>query len=204
MTEHDIVLQPTEKHRSANKFQRMQKGQQHPHAHLNLFAPNSPNLTKPLIPPPGRAEVHKLGHFGLCVTDFAKSLEFWTGYFNFKPSDLLHDEDGVDMTAFMHLDRGFELVDHHSFFMFAGPKGHVHHSSFEVFDFDTQVLGHDWLNKKGYENCWGVGRHILGSQIFDYWYVFLFFSSLFFSIFSSRPLATDQPPTTPTIPLSHL
>ena len=75
------------------------------------------------------------------------------------------------MTAFMHLDRGAELVDHHCFFFYAGPRHHVHHSSYEVFDFDTQVLGHDWLAKKGYENCWGVGRHVLGSQIFDYWYV---------------------------------
>lgn len=107
----------------------------------------------------------------MCVTNFAKSFEFWTGYFNFKPSDLLYGPDGKDVVAFMRLDRGHELVDHHCFFFFMGPKGHVHHSSFEVFDFDTQVLGHDWLTKKGYEIYWGVGRHIRGSQIFDYWYV---------------------------------
>ncbi len=46
---------------------------------------------------------------------------------------------------------------------------HVHHTSYETHDFDTQVLGHDWLRHKGYENCWGVGRHVMGSQIFDYW-----------------------------------
>jgi hypothetical protein len=45
---------------------------------------------------------------------------------------------------------------------------------FEMHDFDTQVLGHDWLRSKGYANCWGVGRHIMGSQIFDYWYVSLY------------------------------
>lgn len=70
----------------------------------------------------------------------------------------------------MHLDLGEELVDHHCFFLFEGPVSHVHHSSFEVHDFDIQVLGHDWLRSKGYENCWGIGRHIMGSQIFDYWY----------------------------------
>lgn len=62
------------------------------------------------------------------------------------------------------------MVDHHCFFFFQGPECHVHHSSFETVDFDTQLLGHDWLREKGYENCWGVGRHIMGSQIFDYWY----------------------------------
>jgi hypothetical protein len=38
-----------------------------------------------------------------------------------------------------------------------------------VHDFDIEVLGHDYLRHQGYKNCWGVGRHILGSQIFDYW-----------------------------------
>jgi hypothetical protein len=27
-----------------------------------------------------------------------------------------------------------------------------------------------WLLRKGYTPSWGIGRHILGSQIFDYWY----------------------------------
>jgi hypothetical protein len=25
------------------------------------------------------------------------------------------------------------------------------------------------MGKKGWKSLWGVGRHILGSQIFDYW-----------------------------------
>jgi hypothetical protein len=61
-----------------------------------------------------------------------------------------------------------------SFFLGAGPEAvppHVHHSSFEVNDFDTQCLGHDFLLGRGWTNCWGVGRHVLGSQIFDYWCV---------------------------------
>ncbi|RLL94967.1 hypothetical protein CFD26_102412 [Aspergillus turcosus] len=110
------------------------------------------------------------GHFGMCVTNFAKAFEFYTTRFNFKPSDLVYDENGRDITTFLHLDRGPEKVDHHCFFFFEGPKSHVHHSSYETHDFDTQVLGHDWLRHKGYENCWGVGRHVMGSQIFDYWF----------------------------------
>jgi hypothetical protein len=82
---------------------------------------------------------------------------------------IVYDNDGKDITAFLHLDRGEELVDHHTFFFFEGPKSHVHHSSFEVHDFDRQILGHDWLREKDYTNCWGVGRHVMGSQIFDYW-----------------------------------
>lgn len=82
---------------------------------------------------------------------------------------IVHNAEGVDITTFLRLDRGAEQVDHHCFFFYQGPKFHVHHSSYETHDFDTQVLGHDWLREKGYKNCWGVGRHVLGSQIFDYW-----------------------------------
>ncbi|EHK25594.1 uncharacterized protein TRIVIDRAFT_54998 [Trichoderma virens Gv29-8] len=116
------------------------------------------------------APVHKLGHFGMCVTNFDKAFEFYTSRFNFYPSDLGHNPEGKNVIAFNRLMRGKELVDHHTFFFFEGPKAHVHHSSFETHDFDTQVLGHDWLRHRGWENCWGIGRHVMGSQIFDYWF----------------------------------
>lgn len=45
----------------------------------------------------------------------------------------------------------------------------IRHSSYEIGYFDTQLIGHDWLTKKGWKSLWGVGRHILRSQIFDYW-----------------------------------
>ncbi|TVY56440.1 Metapyrocatechase 2 [Lachnellula cervina] len=135
---------PRVKTRPANKFQRFEK--------------------RP-------APVHKLGHFGMVVTDFAKTYEFYQSRFNLIASDLLHTPTGHNVTAFNRIDRGPDtLVDHHTFFFFEGPKSHVHHASFETHDFDTQVLGHDWLRHKGYEICWGVGRHIMGSQIFDYWF----------------------------------
>ena len=83
---------------------------------------------------------------------------------------LVKNDEGKIFTVFYRLARGKEVVDHHSFFFFEGPEYHVHHSSYETHDFDSQVLGHDWLREKGYDNCWGVGRHVMGSQIFDYWY----------------------------------
>jgi hypothetical protein len=54
--------------------------------------------------------------------------------------------------------------------MSSNSTSHVHHCSFEVHDFDTQKLGHQWLAAKKYKSVWGVGRHVLGSQIFDYWW----------------------------------
>ncbi|KAI0837769.1 glyoxalase family protein [Hypoxylon sp. FL0890] len=140
---HEPVNYPTEKNRPAGKFQRFQK--------------------RP-------APVHKLGHFGVRTTNFAKAYEFYNRHFNFIASDLIHDDKGIDRTVFYRLNRGDDPVDHHVFFFAEGGSYRVHHSSFETHDFDTQVLGHDWLREKGYKNCWGVGRHVLGSQIFDYWY----------------------------------
>lgn len=99
--------------------------------------------------------------------------EFYTRTFNLVPSDFLYVEtDGEkrNVALFAHIDRGQNPVDHHTFFMSKNPTSHVHHCSFEVHDFDTQKLGHQWLATKSYESVWGVGRHILGSQIFDYWW----------------------------------
>ncbi|KAK1808201.1 hypothetical protein LTR12_017442 [Friedmanniomyces endolithicus] len=145
---------------------------------------------------PGPAAVHKLGHYGLCVQDFPAQVEWYTRNFNLAPTDFLFvptpssnnedttssdeskaEEGGqkdaggrMDVAVFLHVDRGEEPTDHHTFFMSMNAKSHVHHCSFEVHDYDTQHLGHQWLASKKYTSVWGIGRHILGSQIFDYWW----------------------------------
>ncbi|KAF7196451.1 Metapyrocatechase 2, partial [Pseudocercospora fuligena] len=123
---------------------------------------------------PGPAAVHKLGHYGLCVQKFPEQLDWYTRTFNFAPTDFLYipagDGKTKDVAVFAHIDRGETCVDHHTFFMSTNPTSHVHHASFEVHDYDTQHLGHQWLGKQGYTSVWGIGRHILGSQIFDYWW----------------------------------
>ena len=124
----------------------------------------------------GPALVHKLGHYGYVCKEFDVELEFYTSNFNFVHSDILNlpQFPQMDVMTFMHLDLGEEYTDHHSFFLQrASPtlgKTYVHHTSFEVADFDTQLMGHHYLAKKGWKSVWGVGRHILGSQIFDYWF----------------------------------
>ena len=84
---------PAQKHRAVNKTQRFKQGP---------------------------APIHKLGHFGTCVTNFAKAYEFYTSRFNLKASELVYGGDGKDITTFLHLDRGMEQVDHHCFFFFEG------------------------------------------------------------------------------------
>ncbi|ETI25132.1 hypothetical protein G647_04504 [Cladophialophora carrionii CBS 160.54] len=124
----------------------------------------------------GPSAIHKLGHYGFIVpaSKFESTLSFYKSLINIKPTDAVYNPaTGKDETCFCHIDLGQQYTDHHSFFVAAGPEGRppfIHHSSYEVNDFDTQTLGHDWLRSKGWTNCWGIGRHVLGSQIFDYWF----------------------------------
>lgn len=123
----------------------------------------------------GPAMVHKLGHYGFISTRWNEDVAFYTTNFNFVPSDILHaaGNPDLDVITFLHLDLGKEYSDHHSLFLARAPPDFpatvLHHTSYEVDDFDTQLLGHEYLLGKGHKLVWGVGRHILGSQIFDYW-----------------------------------
>ena len=46
--------------------------------------------------------------------------------------------------------------------------GYVH-SAYQVTDLDEVAAGGEYLRERGYRHAWGIGRHIQGSQIFDYW-----------------------------------
>ena len=46
----------------------------------------------------------------------------------------------------------------------------LNHFSFEVQDIDDVFIGHEYLSGLSkYEHMWGIGRHLLGSQVYDYW-----------------------------------
>ncbi|HUC60792.1 MAG TPA: catechol 1,2-dioxygenase, partial [Alphaproteobacteria bacterium] len=69
------------------------------------------------------------------------------------------------------LDRGDLYVDHHVFRCVKGEKAGLNHFAFEVQDIDDVMMGHEHLKAAGgYQHVWGIGRHILGSQVFDYWF----------------------------------
>jgi catechol 2,3-dioxygenase-like lactoylglutathione lyase family enzyme len=123
---------------------------------------------------PGPAKIHKLGHFGYTTDHYQDTCAWYTDRFNFTPTDILYapEDASVDVVAFFRLDLGKKYVDHHCFLVANGesPGTKVHHSSFEVEDLDTQFMGHKWLEAKAHQLVWGIGRHVHGSQVFDYWY----------------------------------
>jgi catechol 2,3-dioxygenase-like lactoylglutathione lyase family enzyme len=120
--------------------------------------------------PAGPARVKRLGHLVLHVSDFRRSEAWYKSRFGFLSSDdvYLGAPENI-ITSFLRCDRGDVPVDHHSLLCVGvGPVG-FDHAAFEVEDFDAVMVGHDVLREAGWTHQSGVGRHILGSQVFDYW-----------------------------------
>ncbi|KAH8809454.1 Glyoxalase/Bleomycin resistance protein/Dihydroxybiphenyl dioxygenase [Xylogone sp. PMI_703] len=123
---------------------------------------------------PGPAPVFRWGHYGVTYPPgcYETMFNWYSNTLTLIPSDIVYEGEKAT-TCFFHIDRGTEFTDHHSFF-FKMTKGNddpnVAHAAFEVHDYDIQQLGHNYLLSNGHKICWGIGRHVLGSQIFDYWF----------------------------------
>lgn len=118
----------------------------------------------------GPAEIVGLGHCVLGVRSFATSGAWYRRLFGFLVSDEVHKEPGTAMGAFMRCDLGSEPADHHTLFLAEVPgEPAFRHAAFEVRDMDALMAGHSYLKARGREPFWGIGRHYLGSQVFDYW-----------------------------------
>jgi catechol 2,3-dioxygenase-like lactoylglutathione lyase family enzyme len=119
----------------------------------------------------GPAPVFRLGHIVLGVLDIEKSIRFYQRYFGMRVSDFLF-VDAVDtrpFQAFLRFDKGSVPCDHLSLALVEAPILGLIHSAFEVSDFDAVGSGGDSLWKRGGQHAWAIGRHTLGSNIFDYW-----------------------------------
>ena len=121
-------------------------------------------------PPAGPSSVKRLGHAVVRVADFRRSEEWYKSRFGFLSSDevYLGEPENV-ITAFLRCDRGDQYADHHSLLCVGIGEPGFDHAAFEVEDVDAVMAGHDHLTNAGYDHHAGIGRHILGSQIFDYW-----------------------------------
>lgn len=114
--------------------------------------------------------VKRLGHCVINVKDFRESEAWYKKRIGFITSDEIYiGEESRVLGAFMRMDRGDVHVDHHTLFCVGTGEPGFNHAAFEVHDWDTLMLGHDRLKAAAYEHRWGVGKHILGSQVFDYW-----------------------------------
>ena len=119
---------------------------------------------------PGPAHIRRIGHCVLGVSDFRTSEKWYKDRFGLLTSDEVEAAKGLPLGAFMRCDRGDQPADHHTLFLAQLPqKPGFMHAAFEVAHLDDLMLGHQHLKAKNRTAAWGVGRHIMGSQIFDYW-----------------------------------
>ncbi len=119
--------------------------------------------------PPAPSEIIKLGHVVLEAVNFQETAAFYTNIFGLIPSDVQVLPDGSPLVAFMRLNLGDEPTDHHTLALAQGVVNTYSHSAYEVADADAVGMGQRILRERGWRHAWGIGRHILGSQIFDYW-----------------------------------
>jgi len=128
-------------------------------------------LGSPIRLAPGPSNIVRLGHVALLVSDLAASAAFYARL-GLRASD--HYFAGVPeniIGSFLACDLGADYTDHHTIAIAAsqGAPARFDHSAFEVIDLDDLMQGNAYLQSKGRTHSWGVGRHIEGSQIFDYW-----------------------------------
>lgn len=123
-------------------------------------------------PPRAPAVVQRLGHVVLQTTKYAASLNWYLEHLGLIVSDFLYfpgQRDRGPTMSFIRCDRGDTPTDHHTLAMTLGPRNRYVHSAYQVADLDALAAGGEHLRDLGYQHSWGIGRHIQGSQIFDYW-----------------------------------
>jgi catechol 2,3-dioxygenase-like lactoylglutathione lyase family enzyme len=113
--------------------------------------------------------LEKIGHLVMSVTNFDRSAEWYMENLGLIPSDVQCVADGTPVLAFMRCDRGETPADHHTVVLAQNLAPGLMHTAYETLDLDTIGQGAQYLRWKGWKHFWGIGRHILGSQIFDYW-----------------------------------
>lgn len=134
--------------------------------------PNVVRANAPQRPPRAPARVQRLGHVVLQSTKYVGALNWYLENLGMIVSDFLffpgQRERGPTM-SFIRCDRGSETADHHTLAMALGPANRYIHSAYQVSDLDALAAGGEYLLDRGYFRSWGIGRHIQGSQLFDYW-----------------------------------
>ena len=115
------------------------------------------------------ARVLRAGHAVLQTRDVDASVRFWRKWLGLIPSEIQCLSDGTPVVVFLRLNRGSSLADHHTLVIAQSWREGFDHVAYEVDSLDTVGFSHQHLRAQGWRHSWGIGRHYLGKQIFDYW-----------------------------------
>lgn len=120
----------------------------------------------------GASTVKRIGHLVLETKRIEEAYQWYWKHFGILRTDKVVQSSGADAMQFSRLNKGLEYTDHHTigFQMSIDGIERLQHVSFEVQNFDDVMIGHDHLAaNKTYKHVWGIGRHRLGGQVYDYW-----------------------------------
>ncbi|WP_433725503.1 VOC family protein [Nocardia sp. CA-129566] len=123
-------------------------------------------------PPREPALVQRLGHLVVQTTRYRETLDWYLEHLGLIVSDFLYyagQRERGPVMSFIRCDQGTVPTDHHTLALTLGPSNRYVHSAYQVTDLDALAAGGEYLREHGYHRSWGIGRHIQGSQIFDYW-----------------------------------
>lgn len=115
------------------------------------------------------AWIGRLGHVVYQSANFDVMAEWYMRHIGIIPTDVQYLEDGEPVVTFFRLDLGDQPADHHTFVLGNALQPRYEHSAWEVIDLDALGQGQQVMHAAGHKHFWGIGRHILGSQLFDYW-----------------------------------
>lgn len=118
----------------------------------------------------GPARVERIAHTAYATPNLMDTIDWYQRTLGVIPTDELFvgSRDNV-IGQFNRIDLGDTPVDHHVIFLLRGPRAGMHHVSYQVEGVDDIFFGYDYLQQRDYDHVRGIGRHALGSQIFDYW-----------------------------------
>ncbi|HEX9464883.1 MAG TPA: catechol 2,3-dioxygenase [Alphaproteobacteria bacterium] len=119
----------------------------------------------------GPSRVKRISHTVFSTPRLTETLAWFRQTFGLLCTDEFYVGERSNVVgSFNRLDRGNEPVDHHVLNCYHGPTAGLQHLSFEVQDIDDLFIGHNHLKRIGkYEHLRGVGYHVPGGQVYDYW-----------------------------------
>lgn len=133
-------------------------------------AQHAPRVNRTVRAPIEPARIVRLGHVVFQTVDFPGMAHWYQRVLGVIPTDVQYLADGSPTLAFCRLNLGDQPADHHTLVLVGGVEEKYEHSAYEVIDLDALGQGQQVLRARGHRHMWGIGRHVLGSQLFDYWF----------------------------------
>ncbi|GAA4131596.1 VOC family protein [Aminobacter aganoensis] len=138
---------------------------------LNI-SDRQPRKNRPVRQRAEATPILRLGHCALWVKDGEAELAWFLKHLELVASDYIcipGEPEPKVIGAFLRLDRGVDFVEHHCILINESIHSGCHHASFEVLDLDAVFAAHEHLKAQDWSLDAGIGRHYLGSLIYDYW-----------------------------------